>query len=251
MRRTFCLALVAIGCGDNGSAVIDAAADAFEKLDAGIDAPPAPITITLSGNVEQQTLQGRVPEVGALVAAFSNADETTPLASAISDNLGNFTMDVPTGGLAVSGFLKATKTNIKDSYLYPAGFIADDLAMIPILMVSAANYDALSTLAQGNQINTNGLIALQVIDAAPPAGMPVENATVSSVPAASVYRYNSPQGLPSSQATDTHTDGVAYMFNVPPNVPVDVSAAKVGSTFQTHGMKAWPDALTTTFIQPP
>ena len=246
------MAVVLFGCGDNLTLAIDgppAEPDAFVKLDAAIDAPPAPATIMISGTATERTLGGNVRVAGATIAAFANANETTPLTTTVTNAQGNFVLVVTTGGLAISGFLKATKTGLKDTYLYPATFIADDLAMVPIQMVNAANYDALSTLAQGNQMNQNGLIALQVLDAPPPGGVPVEDATVTSIPAGTAVRYNSAQGLPDSIATNTHSDGVAYLFNVPVG-GVDVQAMKAGSTFSTTSLKTWPDALTTTFIQP-
>jgi hypothetical protein len=242
-------ALAACGGDSNNNNQNDAAVDA--SVDAAIDAPPAPQTITLTGTVTERNLQGSVAVSGAAVEAFSNADEATPVATATTDAQGNFTLTVETGGVALAGYLKASRQNLKDSYLYPPTFIEGDIAMIPILMVNAGTYDALSTLAQGNQMSQNGLIALQVVDGIPPDANPVEGATVSSNPAAGVVRYSNAQGLPSSQAQATGTDGIAYLFNVPPNVPVEVSAAKAGSTFASHTVaKARPDSLTLTFIQP-
>jgi hypothetical protein len=247
-----CLVVV-FGCGDNLQLAIDtppAEPDAFVKLDAAIDAPPAPATIMISGTATERTLSGTVRVAGATIAAFANSNESLPLTTTVTNSQGNFVLVVTTGGIAISGFLKATKAGLKDTYLYPATFIDDDIALVPMQMLSPANYDALSTLTQGNQMNQNGLIALQVLDGPPPAGTPVEDAVVASIPAAGAYKYNSMQGLPDSLATDTHSDGVAYMFNVPVG-SVDVMATKAGSTFATTSLKTWPDALTTTFIQPP
>src|SRR5207237_1440136 len=61
----------------------------------------------------------------------------------------------------------------------------------------------------------DGFIAVVVTDC---AGNPLPGATVSSNPAGSVY-YNA-GGAPSSTATSTATDGIAYIFDfVAGNVP--------------------------------
>jgi hypothetical protein len=243
---------VVLGCGDNNVAAVDTPPlepDAFVKLDAAVDAPPAPETITLSGRAVERTLAGSTPTAGVLIEAFSNANETTPLTSTTTDAEGDFSITVTTGGLAISGFLKASKVGLVDTYLYPATFIDADIAMVPIQLVNLANFEALSNLSQGGQDPGKGMIALQVLSAMP-TGEPVGDVVVTSNPASTV-RYNSNQGVPNAQATDTHTDGVAYIFDLPPNGSVDVMATKVGSTFATTSLKAWPDSLTTTWIQPP
>ena len=121
--------------------------------------------------------------------------------------------------------------------------------MAPVNMIATGDYDVLSTIAQGNQLPGNGLIALVVVNGSAATSTPVAGATVSSNPAATVYRYNL-NGLPNVNATSTAVDGVAYMFNVRPDVPVTVSAVKTGTTFKSHGLKAWPDQLTTTLVTP-
>ena len=54
---------------------------------------------------------------------------------------------------------------------------------------------------------------------------------------------------PSQTATSTYTDGVAYLFNETPG-EITVSAMHPSMTFASHGLKAWPDVLTTTVIVP-
>ena len=110
--------------------------------------------------------------------------------------------------------------------------------------MTPSTYDLLSTVAQGNQQPGNALIALIVTDGA----TPVAGATVTSTPAPSVVRYNA-DDFPSSQATATADDGIAYLFNVPVGA-VTVSGDKPGLALKAHGLKAWPDQLTTTLVVP-
>ncbi len=216
--------------------------------DAAVDAPPAPPMITITGTAVQRGLGGTQPVAQAQIGGYRNSDEAAAIATTMTDAQGNFTLVVSTGGVALDGFIKATRTGFRDTYLYPAAPIAAD-TMAPVNMVTTGNYDTLSNLAQGNQQQGNGLIALVVVDGPTATSMPVAGATVSSTPASGAYRYNS-GGFPNSQATATATDGVAYMFNAPPNVSVTVSATKAGMTFRSHALKARPDVLTTTLITP-
>jgi hypothetical protein len=258
MKRTtilaFALPMFALGaCGDDNTPANGDAnkgpKDAPNQTDAAIDAPTAPAMITITGTATERQVNGTVKVNMAKIEAFENSNETTPVATAMTNAQGNFTLTVNTGGFALNGFIKATKTNLKDTYLYPTGFIAADLSGVPIQMVSPQNYDNLSVLGQGNQTPGNAVIALQVLDGAAITSTPVAGATVATDPAGSVVRYTA-AGLPSPTATVTATDGVAFVFNVPPNINVSVSAQKSGSTFASHNMKSWPDALNTTLITP-
>src|SRR6266550_4136474 len=79
------------------------------------------------------------------------------------------------------------------------------------------------------------------------AGTPVAGATVSSTPAGTV-RYNA-GGVPSSTATSTADDGVAYIANVAAG-DVTVKASASGHTLRQHVVNAHADAITLTQIQP-
>lgn len=251
LASTLLLGLAA--CGSDGKSTPDSSGgggdDAPPPADARIDAPPAPPMITVTGTALSRGTSGSTPVADALIQIFRDTNESTPLAMTTTNAQGVFTLTVATGGVAVEGFLKATKATFKDTYLYPPGPIAADTTA-PVNMIATSLWDTLSTLAMGNQMDGNGLIALIVVDGSAATSMPVAGATVSSNPAATAVRYSGALGLPSPQPTATATDGLAYLFNVRPNVPVTVSATKAGSTFKSHGLKAWPDNLTTTLITP-
>src|SRR5690606_38069228 len=101
----------------------------------------------------------------------------------------------------------------------------------------------------GQQKAGNGIVALIVTDGT----NPVAGAQVTSNPEPlPETRYNGMVGtlvLPDPMATETYTDGVAYLFNLAPG-DVTVSATKSGMTFSSHKVKAWADQLTTTVIVP-
>ena len=224
--------------------------DAPSSIDAATDSPPAPATIAISGTVTQQTLGGPQAVNAAAVGAFANSDKMTAVTTATSDAQGNYTLTVTTNGVALDGFLKVTKSGLVDTYVYPVDPIAMDLAGVPANMVATNNFDLLFNLTGETRQAGKGTIAVVVLDGPIPTGMPVAGAVVTSNPAGSSVHYNGGNGLPSGNATSTAADGVAYIFNVTPNVATTVSATKTGSTFRTHGLESWPDALTTTPITP-
>lgn len=208
-----------------------------------VDAPPAAQTVNISGTATARDASGGSPLQGVTIAAYSNTDENTPVAMATTDASGNYTLMITTNGTALDGYLKATFSGYLDTYLYPPAPVTADFAGASINMVTQNTFDLLSnTLCRANQMSTNGAIAVIVVDS---ASMAVGGATVASSPAASKYCYNS-GGLPSSSATATDTDGVAYMFNV--TGQATVSAMKSGATFKSHAVKARAGALTTTLI---
>ncbi len=210
-----------------------------------IDSPPAAQTVNISGTATSRDATGGMPLAGVTIAAYASTDENTPVAMATTDASGNYMLTIMTNGTALDGYLKATTSGYVDTYLYPPAPITADFSGAAINMVTQDTFDLLAnTLCRANQTAANGTIAVEVVDAAGATG---GGATVASSPAASTYCYNK-NGLPSSTATETATDGVAYMFNV--TGQATVSAMKTGSTFASHGVKARAGALTTTLIGP-
>jgi hypothetical protein len=258
---SFIPVLVVAACGgsDDDRPATDAAVDAPGVIvDASADAPPAPPMITISGTAVERTVTGSVPVAGATIAGYRNSDDTTPVAMATSGADGSYMLTVATGGIALDGYLKATKEGLKDTYLYPPAPLAADVTA-PINMVSPFIYGAIPGLAGVTQDAGNGLIAMVVVSGATADSAPVAEATVSIIPTiadtedanGTAYRYNNPaNGLPSEDATSTAPDGTAFVFNVPPSTNVVVMAMKAGSTFIAHGLKAWPDQFTTTLVTP-
>ncbi len=229
--------------GPDGAAVIDAALAIDAPLP--IDAPVVvPMTIVISGKATTQELSGTSPVAGLAVAAFRVGDDATPLATATTDAQGNYSLSVTANGASLDAYLRATKAGFVDLYLYPRAALDANFTGANLDMLTMANLGFLHTLAGGGQQAGKGLIGLTVTDA---AGAPVAGATVSSTPASGNARYNS-GGLPSSTATATDADGVAFLFNVPG--AVTVTATKAGMTFHAHLVNARADKFTTTTVAP-
>ncbi len=245
---------LASGCGNDGKdkGGTDASVNPGPDAKQFLDAPPTEtVEITVSGQATERTSQGSTAAQGVLIEAFRNSDESTPIAMTTTDAQGNYSLTIQTNGESIDGFLKATKNGFVTTYLYPPYPLMMDFANASVLMITPATYDALCNLAQAMCARGDGvgLIGLVVTDGT----NPVAGATVSSNPAANPpARYNAMVGtlvLPSTSATSTYTDGIAYLFNLPPG-QVTVSASKTGQAFASHAAKAWADQLTTTVIVP-
>jgi hypothetical protein len=207
--------------------------------------PPDPVTVTITGTAVTIGVGGSTPEAGVLVEAFDNADDSTAVANATTDASGNYSITVTTDGGPLDGFLKATKTDLVDTYLYPPEPLVANFDGASINMVDQGTFDALSNFCGGDQDPTKGTIAMLVQDA---AGMEVAGATISTSPAGTKVCYNGDNGLPDSSATVTEADGLGYVFNVTGSVTV--SATADGLTIPSHVVTARPAALTTTLVQP-
>jgi hypothetical protein len=202
-----------------------------------------PAMITITGTAKSNSGTATTPLSGVTIAAYSNSDEATPVATATSDTAGNYTLTVTTGGHALDGYIKATIATYLDTYLYPPAPLAADFNGAALNIITMQTFNLVSTLCQANQTTAEGGIAVQVVDAAMAS---VGGATVSSTPAAAKYCYNASNGFPAASATATNTDGLAYMFQVTGSA--SVTASKSGVTFGSHTVNARAGALTTTLI---
>jgi len=210
------------------------------------DAPiSAPQTIMISGAAQEISAGGADPSEGVLIEAFSNTDEATVITTATTNASGNYTLIVETDGSALDGFLKATKSGLLVTYLYPPEPLAADFDGASINMVSQQTFNFLSSvLCSATQDSSKGTIAALVYDA---SDVPVAGATISTSPAASSVCYNGTNDLPDGDATATAADGVGYLFNVTGDVTISATASPMP---RSHSVKARAGALTTTLLRP-
>jgi hypothetical protein len=201
----------------------------------------APATVTVTGQVKQNALSPNALG-GAYVFAFRTGDTTT-LAADTSNTPGFYSLTITTGGTPVDGYVRATDSAHITTYAYPAVPLAAD-TIENVLMITNTEFSFLAGAAGVNPVAGDGFIGLVVANC---AGTPIAGATVSSSPAGQV-RYNA-GGAPSSSATSTAADGVAYIANVAAgNVTVQATAS--GHTLRQHVVNARANAITLTQIQP-
>jgi hypothetical protein len=224
-------ALLLAACGDDGGATADAP-------------PSAPPMITITGTAIARSTSS-MPLEGVTIAAYRSGDDSTVVAMTTTAANGSYTLVVPTGGVALDGYLKGTISGYLDSYLYAPSVIVADMDSASMNMITSGTRDLLAnTICAANQLPTNGMIAAITIDA---AENPVAGAMVTSSPAASKTCYNM-GGFPNKNATATDTDGTVYLFNV--TGQASLSATATGTTFSSHSVNARAGAFTTTLLAP-
>lgn len=239
--KALALALALAACGGGSSS---SNPDGSTGGSGTVDAPPAPMMVTFSGNVSSKGFQSK-PLSGVTLAAYGEGS-TTAVATTTSDAQGNFTMTIMTGGTALQGYVKATFSGYLDTYLYPPTAVAADTTGVTVFMVDQSTLDTLSmSLCHDQQQATKGVIGVEVMDASKAT---VAGAVLTSQPMAMSDCYNS-GGFPSSSVHMTDTDGIGYLLNLTAG-NVTVGATKSGSTFASHQVNARAGTLTLTIIQP-
>lgn len=210
------------------------------------DAPVnVPLMITISGTATEPVPGGAPkPIEGATVGAFKATDETTPVVMTTTDAQGNYSLTIPTGGMPVDGFIKATSGGHVDVYLYAPAPLVADFSGASLNLLTTNLYGLVAVLCrENNQDAAKGLIGVLVEDAV--GGTPVAGAKVAADPATTKDCYNN-GGTPDSTQMATADDGIAILFNMIDNETV--SATKSGATFKSHAVKAFAGAFTTTLI---
>jgi hypothetical protein len=221
-----------------------AACGSDSKMMPMVDTPTVPAMITVSGVASERSLMGTTMVKDLTVAAYSATDTSTPVVTTTTDTNGKYTLVIPTMGKPVDGFIKATKTNYLDTYLYAPAPMTADFANASLNELTQNEYDLLSgTLCGVTEASGMGTVAVEVIDTAQAT---IGGAMTATAPAASKECYDQ-GGFPNKSATVTDTDGVAIMFNVAPG-SVTVSATKSGATFKTHTVNVVAGAFTTTLV---
>jgi hypothetical protein len=230
------LAALVAACGNDSSGP----GAGFECLGAALPTT-APATINVTGRITQNAV-APTALAGAEVVASTG---TNTLAADTTDTPGSYALAIATGGTPVNGFLRVTKSGFIQTYAYPARPFAADSANNTVLAITSNELGLLGTLAGQSQTAGNGFVGVVVRNC---AGTPLANATVQTTPAGTAVRYNA-AGAPSSTATSTAADGVAYVFNVPAG-DVTVMATANGHTLRQHVVNARADVITLTEIKP-
>src|SRR6185503_14491570 len=132
-----------------------------------VDSPSGNGMINITGSAVERTATGMSPVSGATIGAYQNGNDATPVATTMSAADGTFTLSVPASGGPLDGYLKATKADLKDTYLYaPAPISADTVAPVNMISPGTLNLLVLLSIGAGNQNAANGLIALVVVNGA-------------------------------------------------------------------------------------
>ena len=231
-------ALIIVACGGSNSS---GPAPGFECLGQPLPTT-APAAINVSGRVTAN-ITSPAPVSHAFVYAFRRGD-TTHLAGDTTDTVGSYSLMITTGGTPVDGYVAISDSNHHlTTFAYPSVPLVGDLTE-NVLMISNTEFGILAASAGITPVAGDGFIAVVVKNC---QGTAIAGATVTSSPAGQV-RYNV-GGLPSSTASATADDGVAYIANVAPG-NVTVMSTASGHTLRQHVVGAQANSITLTEIRP-
>ena len=207
---------------------------------------PLPTTATnpvvVTGLIRANVLTP-APLAGATVKGFKTG-VATALDSTTSDSVGNYSLTLATASVPLDGYVLVSKTGYVDTYGYPPAPLAASAAQ-SVLLVTSSEVVGLYAAAGSSHTGGTGSIAVVITDC---DGTPIAGATVSTS-AGGTVRYSSGSGIPSSSATSTSADGVAYVLNVTAG-DVVVSGALTGHTLRSHTVNARADVVTITGLAP-
>jgi len=241
---TFLVASTALaittGCSGGGGSSTSSPTPTNSATPTPSGAVPDPIV--LSGTTQTDGVSGSTPVTNATVEVYRTGTATALIAGS-SDGTGHYSLNVPTGGAAVDGYIHAAAASYLDSYQYPTSPFAAS-ATFTVTLLNSSTFGTIGSLAGVTQASGKGWIAVEVVNS---AGTPTSGATVSTTPSGTVKYLSG--GLPSSSATMTDTDGVAFVFNLTPG-DVIVSASAGGNPLHSHTVNARADVLTYTSIAP-
>ena len=238
MQRSFlglAIAVFIAACGSDSSGP----GAGFECLGAALPTT-APSTIILGGQILQNAL---APTALAGAEVIASKTGTDTLAADTSDTPGFYSLSISTGGTPVDGFLFVSKSGYITTYAYPSRPLAAN-DTTNVLVITASEFTLLGNAVGVTHTAGDGSIGIVVRDC---DGNPLTGATVASSPPG-VIKYNA-AGAPSSSATSTSADGVAYILNVAAG-SVTVMGTANGHTLRQHIVNARADVITLTELQP-
>ncbi|HWC74974.1 MAG TPA: hypothetical protein VG454_13645 [Gemmatimonadales bacterium] len=235
-RALLGLVIVVAACGKDSSGP----QAGFECLGAALPTK-APATITVGGQILQNALAPTALSGAEIIASRTGTDT---LAADTSNTPGFYSLSITTGGTPVDGFLRVSHGgSYITTYAYPARPLAAD-DTTNVLVISPNEFTLLSTAASAPHTAGDGTIVIVVRDC---DGKQLAGATVASNPSG-LIRYNAVGG-PSTTATSTYTDGVAYIFNVAAG-NVTIMGTASGHALRQHVVNARADAITLTELKP-
>ena len=201
----------------------------------------APNTVVLAGNAYDRYTPLEVS--GAQVNAYRTIDPTHSLYSATSDSGGNFAGTLMLGGIPFEGYAAITAPGYVDTYVFSSTAIVAD-TMFGSVEFQPATVANLS-MRFGTSIDMTKAQLLVVLNDCDDMG--IEDAQVSTSPAAPVYYLSNYQPAPAG-TTATDNTGAAILLNVPTG-PIHVTATAGSITLQVDVI-GFAGAFTEVLVSP-
>jgi hypothetical protein len=218
----------------------------------GMPAPPMTVggatTLTVTGTVAHVGAGGMTPVAGATVEAHTRSPDTI-VAMTTSAADGTYTLMVPApGGVSVDGYLRVTAATYMPTNLYPSDPLFQNMST-NVVVFQTSDFSLLSAILMlPMQDTTNkGMIGTVVVDC---AQNPVSGATVAVTPPSamdSMVYFSG--GIPSTSATATDTNGIAFDLNADPGAKA-VDAMAGGITYKATNVQVTAGEITFTNVRP-
>jgi hypothetical protein len=194
--------------GPDAAPAADARTDRFRCLGDPLPTDAAdPIAVT--GKVSSVGLS-TTPVVGATVEVFRRSGGAA-IATATSVSGGNYTLSVVTGGDPLDTYVRATSGSLLKTELYAGSPVVADTSGSDFLLTSAGNLRFVTNLVDVTQEASLGAVTVRVADC---DNNPVAGATITGFGGTRVF-YAGDDGRPSADPTETGSQGLAFVFNVP------------------------------------
>ncbi|MFN0247505.1 MAG: hypothetical protein ACKV2T_11515 [Kofleriaceae bacterium] len=262
-----------VACGDDGgtTTLIDSGIVDAPPVDSAppIDQPPpitydvschnnaAPTdidaTVTVSGTTQSANVVAMSlgPTDGVTLTACkgdciagNNLGQVGP-----TDATGNFTTPaLATNGVALDGYLKATKAQQWDTYLYPHAALAKSLNGAPVLIVNQGLVNLIGMFVDAQELG-NGILGVAITDCSTTT-TGVSGATISVT--AGGVAVGDPAFDVGALAGD-QAAGVYLITNVPPGEVIVTATYNQGGTnytFLANNVTIYANALTTAQVRP-
>lgn len=262
-----------VACGDDGGSpiIVDSGIADAPPVDSAppIDQPPpvtydfscstnttppaVATTVTVSGTVNEVSMQGLTPLAGAAVKACKGDCVDANLLATATPNPTTSTGDFTTGalttnGTAIPGYLVITKSTHWPTRIYPFAPLAADLTDVPTAMVTTQVVNLLGLGGLPAQNKGNGIVAVLANDC---------SATLTGVGDADISLLNgtTPAGDPPFDVgglLGAQFAGIYLITNVPPGeYTVKVSYAGTTTTnFLDNHITVVADGLTGAQMRP-
>lgn len=230
------------------------AKQADSQADSRIDAPgpfacagkplptTAPAQVTLSGFVNNPVNNQRLANVTIDVLDANN----NVLGTTMTNATGDFSKTLATGGVPVSGHLRATLSGYMQTFVYPSRPIDADKAMLPIAMTTTAGMTTIAQLGGVTYDSAKAMFNVAVLDCDTNL---VQGATITTNPQGTL-RYSDMSGTPTAGLSATTSFGGAWVFNVTAGSVLITGQTMDGIQFRSVSVNALAGAWTVIGLQP-
>ncbi len=235
----------------------DAPPPSFDFSCMGNTAPTtATAQVTLSGTVQEVSLNGATPSIDPLADATVDACAASSTACTGQDQLGTATTDaqgafsvgpIDTNMMPLDGYLQMTAAGSRTVYVYPASPLVADQGSIPVLSFSASGLQILQFLGCTQDDANYGMIAVAVTDC---ANMPVTDTQNTAL----VVKQGGTEvtgttvvdlGQAQQQAAGTY-----IICNVPEGAVTEVGATYNNMDLRAHNVQVVKGTTTSTILRP-